>query len=190
MDSRFKNRVGDAETQARLRETLETAACDLALAEALLVPAPYSADDSDPPQPHAAAAAAPGRSRQDSSDPFSGEPAAARREEQEEDEDEKELNSEQIKIAAMAEVVKYLKRKPKRPPYASDPLDWWRENEARFPHIALLARRYLASSAPSERVFSHMQIVVDKKKTSLSKNKVERLVFLRYNHKLLEKWQV
>ena len=46
-----------------------------------------------------------------------------------------------------------------------DPLTWWQGNINRFPHLAILAHRYLAipaTSTPSERVFSVAGIVVDK----------------------------
>jgi hypothetical protein len=31
----------------------------------------------------------------------------------------------------------------------SDPIDWWRENEKKFPNLALIARQFLTSPATS-----------------------------------------
>ena len=42
-------------------------------------------------------------------------------------------------------------------PMETDPLEWWGENEYRFPNLRRMAQRYLmvpASSASAERVFS------------------------------------
>lgn len=65
-----------------------------------------------------------------------------------------------------------------------DPLAWWRRKEPLFPRLARLARKYLAlpaSSAPSERIFSKMNAVVDKRRASLDPDRVERLVFIKDN---------
>jgi hypothetical protein len=67
---------------------------------------------------------------------------------------------------------------------ADDPLAWWKRKEALFPRLARLARKYLAlpaSSAPSERIFSKMNAVVDKRRASLDSDRVERLVFIKEN---------
>lgn len=68
--------------------------------------------------------------------------------------------------------------------FDEDPLEWWKNNESRFPKIAVLARRYLsipASSAPSERVFSTAGHIVNVKRTSLLPENVDMLVFLNKN---------
>ena len=47
----------------------------------------------------------------------------------------------------------------------NDVMEWWSDNEEKFPNIAKLARKYLAipaSSAPSERVFSQMKLWKEK----------------------------
>ncbi|CAL9687558.1 unnamed protein product [Knipowitschia caucasica] len=65
-----------------------------------------------------------------------------------------------------------------------NPLKWWKENEARFPNLAMLARSYLsvpATSTPSERLFSAAGNIVNKKRTSLTPEHVDMLTFLHYN---------
>jgi hypothetical protein len=73
---------------------------------------------------------------------------------------------------------------------AHDPLLWWRNNQARFPHIAPLARKYLCipcSSAPSERVFSHLNIILKKNSARMLPERVEGRLFLKLNMHLLDK---
>jgi len=65
-----------------------------------------------------------------------------------------------------------------------DPLAWWRTHEILFPKLAKLAKKFLAipaSSAPSERAFSKVGIVVDKRRASLLPEKANQLVFLKHN---------
>ncbi|KAL1273552.1 hypothetical protein QQF64_026366 [Cirrhinus molitorella] len=60
------------------------------------------------------------------------------------------------------EVDTYVK--DSRPSLESNPLDWWRANQTRFPRLARLAQRYLCipgTSVPSERVFSAAGLVVN-----------------------------
>ncbi|XP_077370240.1 E3 SUMO-protein ligase ZBED1-like isoform X2 [Festucalex cinctus] len=69
-------------------------------------------------------------------------------------------------------------------PKDSDPLQWWRFNEARFPTLAALAKSYLAvpaTSMPSERLFSVAGDIVNQKRASLAAEHVEMLTFLHYN---------
>ena len=63
---------------------------------------------------------------------------------------------------------------------SDDPLQWWCKNESRFPHVAKLARTYLAVSAtstPSERVFSATGNIVTKKRAALSPENVNAFIF-------------
>lgn len=61
------------------------------------------------------------------------------------------------------------------------PLEWWKNNCALFPNVAKVARMVLcipATSAPSERVFSHAGLTIAKKRASLSAENAAALVFL------------
>ncbi len=63
-----------------------------------------------------------------------------------------------------------------------DPLTWWKSNECKYPHIAKMARCYLAvpgSSVPSERVVSTAGDIVTAKRSTLSPDNVDILVFLK-----------
>ncbi len=65
-------------------------------------------------------------------------------------------------------------------------LDWWKENCARFPHVAILARKYLAipcSSAPAERVFSQAKVLYARSRWRMAPETLSHLVFLRCNKK-------
>ncbi len=63
---------------------------------------------------------------------------------------------------------------------SDDPLAWWRNNEARYPLLATVVKRYLcicATSTPSERVFSAAGNIVTPIRSSLKPDKVNMLVF-------------
>ena len=80
------------------------------------------------------------------------------------------------------EVDTYIK--DSRPALESNPLDWWRVNQTRFPRLASLAGRYLCipgTSVPSERVFSAAGLVVNRLRTRLTPEHVDMLVFLNKN---------
>ena len=58
----------------------------------------------------------------------------------------------------------------KKSPQYEDPISWWRNNEAKYPNIAKVAKKYLgipASSAPSERVFSRAAIILKRQMARL-----------------------
>ncbi|XP_014033707.1 zinc finger BED domain-containing protein DAYSLEEPER-like [Salmo salar] len=68
-------------------------------------------------------------------------------------------------------------------PVDGDPLAWWKSNECKYPHIAMMARCHMAmpgTSVPSERVFS----IVTAKRSTLSPDYVDILIFLKNNLKL------
>ena len=65
-----------------------------------------------------------------------------------------------------------------------DPLQWWKENEKRYPALAQEARRVLSmpsTSASSARVFSTAGRVVTSLRASLSPESVDALVLLHRN---------
>ena len=69
-------------------------------------------------------------------------------------------------------------------PQSQDPLDWWALNQKFFPRLAILARMFLCipcTSAPSERLFSHLNLVVSKKRTRMLPIRVEKHAMLRFN---------
>jgi len=71
-----------------------------------------------------------------------------------------------------------------------EPLEWWRQNDKRYPNLAQLAKKYLgipATSAPCERVFSTSGNVVTEKRSRLDPENVRNLVFLNYNLKLRQR---
>jgi len=66
----------------------------------------------------------------------------------------------------------------------SDALEWWRKSEMRFPTLAKLARHYLyvpATSVPAERNFSIAGLVISNKRSSLTPENADMLIFLSKN---------
>lgn len=64
------------------------------------------------------------------------------------------------------------------------PLEWWRQNEKRFPNLATVAKKYLAipaTSSASERVFSTGGNIVSPQRSRLNPDKVNMLIFLSHN---------
>ena len=62
-----------------------------------------------------------------------------------------------------------------------NPLEFWRENERRYPKLSKMARKYLAvpaTSAPSERLFSRTGNIDNKLRCSLLPENVNKLSFL------------
>ena len=68
---------------------------------------------------------------------------------------------------------------------SENPLHWWRDHKRHFPHLSLMARKYLcvpATSVPSERVFIMAHgYIVNKKCSCLLPDNVNTLVFLASN---------
>ena len=69
-----------------------------------------------------------------------------------------------------------------------DALDWWRNNEMRFPSLAKLARCCLcvpATSVSSERIFLIAGLVISNKRSNLTPKNVDMLIFLSKNCNVL-----
>ncbi|XP_034149433.1 zinc finger BED domain-containing protein RICESLEEPER 3-like [Esox lucius] len=66
----------------------------------------------------------------------------------------------------------------------TEPLDWWKVYDKKFPKVSQLARRYLcipATSSPSERIFSTGGNIVACHRAALKPETVDKLVFLARN---------
>ena len=57
-------------------------------------------------------------------------------------------------------------------------MEWWSDHEMTFPHIALMAQKYLAVSASSAPVFSQLKLIVERKRWHMDGGRVERVIFL------------
>ena len=71
----------------------------------------------------------------------------------------------------------------------NNPLDLWRGKDREFPNIATIARRLLcipATSAPTERLFSHAGLVVNKYRSQLNPENVDDVIFLHDNWEFVE----
>lgn len=80
------------------------------------------------------------------------------------------------------EVDTYVK--DSRPSLQSNPLYWWRANQTRFPRLASLAERFLCvpgTAVPPERAFSAAGLEADRRRTRLTPEHVDMLVFLNRN---------
>lgn len=80
------------------------------------------------------------------------------------------------------EVTSYIKLEPIG--IRNDPLEWWSKNKSRFPVLAQLARKYLSipsTSVPSERLFSDAGNHISAKRTRLSPDLVNKVLFLKRN---------
>lgn len=77
-----------------------------------------------------------------------------------------ETNNTEIPAAIEDQFNLELIRYEGEQPISSSPIDWWVENQSRYPLLSQLARRYLsipATSVPCERVFSTAGYVVSEK---------------------------
>lgn len=70
-------------------------------------------------------------------------------------------------------------------PRSLNPLQWWRENSARYPKVSLAAKRFLcipATQVASEQLFSKTGNIVSARRECLSPEHVEQLVFVKSNY--------
>jgi hypothetical protein len=77
----------------------------------------------------------------------------------------------------------------KEPVRISDPLQWWKDNQSRFPTVARLARQYLsipATEVSSERVFSIAGLTLTHLRSRLDSNVVDATIFINKNYQFDE----
>ena len=73
-----------------------------------------------------------------------------------------------------------------------DRLDWWKKHENMLPLLSKVAKQVLGipcSSAKSERVFSTGGMMVSKKRHRLKSTRVENLLVIKENRKLVEEFK-
>ena len=64
----------------------------------------------------------------------------------------------------------------------SNPLDWWKERDLRYPILSALSRSVLcvpATSAPCERLFSHAGLTIANDRASLLPDNAAEIIYLR-----------
>ncbi|MCP4476085.1 MAG: hAT transposon family protein [Gammaproteobacteria bacterium] len=65
-----------------------------------------------------------------------------------------------------------------------NPLDFWKGNEAKFPILARIAKKYLSavpSSVPSERTFSKASLIYTSNRKRLHDDKADKLITIKSN---------
>ncbi len=83
---------------------------------------------------------------------------------------------------ALIEMRRYSEEKPI--PRDQDPLLWWKKNEPMFPSLSKIAKKHLgviASSVPSERIFSKAGQLVSQRRNAIKGKHVNMLLFLNKN---------
>ena len=98
-------------------------------------------------------------------------------------EDKNESNEEQIRSSALREVENYLDPSL-RVNVDVKSLDWWKVNRSTFPHISQVARKWLsviATSTPSERVFSDCGLALTAKRSKMKGDILQDQVMIRRN---------
>lgn len=73
-----------------------------------------------------------------------------------------------------------------RIPRHSNPLTWWAQRKVSYPRLTTVMKTRLcivATSVPSERVFSKTGQLISERRNRLSPDKVSQLVFLNFNLK-------
>ena len=85
-----------------------------------------------------------------------------------------------LKERLAVEISRYIGEQPTD----KTPIDWWKQNQDRYPLLSQLAKRYLAipaTSVPCERVFSSAGYIVSERRSCLLPENVSKLVFLAEN---------
>lgn len=69
-----------------------------------------------------------------------------------------------------------------------DPLNWWKDSEAKYKYLSRVAKQLLvvqATSVASERIFSTAGDIVSEKRSRLDGELVNAIIFLNKNHELV-----
>jgi len=85
-------------------------------------------------------------------------------------------------VASIIELDKYLSENLLN--RQQDPLKWWSDRKLLYPRLYEMVKRRLcvpATSVPSERVFSKAGMVLNNKRTRLTTDKVEKIIFIQSN---------
>ena len=91
---------------------------------------------------------------------------------------------EQLTITPLQKARAEVTRYSDEPSTQENPLQWWKSNAFRFPHLTHVVKKYLAipaTSVPSERAFSSAGHIVNAKRACLLPTSVNMLVFLAEN---------
>jgi hAT family C-terminal dimerisation region len=97
--------------------------------------------------------------------------------------EELEVNELLQRKSAIGEVENYLDHSIHVSPQVSS-LEWWKFNKHQFPHITVVARKWLcvpATSTPSKRVFSDCGLALTAKRSRLKGNILRDQVMIRRN---------
>ena len=84
----------------------------------------------------------------------------------------------------IAREIENYRAEPEMSKDEEDILKWWRERRTRYPNLARLARKYLcvpATSTQSERVFSALGWLLNKRRLCLTGAHVNNQMFLKDN---------
>ena len=95
--------------------------------------------------------------------------------------DTESCNASQIGLYDADEVTKYFQF-TSIPDTSTDPLDWWKAAETRFPTIARMARDYLAvqsTSVACESTFSESGQLITSRRTCMSEESIEASMLCR-----------
>ena len=87
-------------------------------------------------------------------------------------------------MAEKDELAEYLALPQIKYETEDDTTAWWRENQSKFPNVAVMARQFLgcpASSASVERLFSQVGIAFSAKRKSAEASTIANIMFARIN---------
>ena len=88
-----------------------------------------------------------------------------------------------IEGVANAEVDRYIAESPEKLD-CKNPLTWWKSRDSCYKYLPLLAQKALsvtATSVASERIFSTAGNIINEKRSRLTPENVNKLIFLHEN---------